>query len=119
MNTTRPAGDAMDTNRLPPRDGAAREARPPEPPRSGVRQTLREVADTGAIIGWRFFDWLAVVSWKKLLLVSLLTLILAGILKQPLPALMLILGSFIIKVAAGGKRRADLTASEATKREST
>jgi signal transduction histidine kinase len=118
MTTTQPAGDAMDTNPRPPGDDAAREARA-SAPRSGIRQTLRELGDAGAIIGWRFFDWLAVVSWKKLLLVSLLTLILAGILKHPLPVLMLILGSFIIKVAAGGKRRADLTASEATKRAET
>jgi signal transduction histidine kinase len=109
----------MDTNPRPPGDDPAREARASAPPRSGVRQTLGELGDAGAIIGWRFFDWLAVVSWKKLLLVSLLTLILAGILKHPLPVLMLILGSFIIKVAAGGKRRADLTASEATKRAET
>ena len=108
----------MDTNPRPSGD-AARDARASAPPRSGIRQTLREVADAGAIIGWRFFDWLAVVSWKKLLLVALLMLILAGILKHPLPVLMLILGSFIIKVAAGGKRRADLTASEATKRAET
>ena len=108
----------MNPNPGPPVD-AAREARASAPPRSGIRQTLHELADTGAVIGWRFFDWLAVVSWKKLLLVSLLMLILAGILKHPLPVLMLILGSFIIKVAAGGKRRADLTASEATKRAET
>jgi LytS/YehU family sensor histidine kinase len=102
-----------------PRPPGKDDARTAVPPHSGIRQTLRELADTLSIIGWRFFDWLAVVSWKKLLLVCLLALILAGILKHPIPALMLIIGSFIIKVAAGGKRRADLTASEATKRAET
>jgi hypothetical protein len=60
-----------------------------------------------------------VVSWTKLALVSLLALIMAGILKHPVPVLILIVASFIVKVAAGGKRRADLTASEATKRAET
>ena len=116
MTTTRPAGNAIDTNARPPGNEVPLES---PPRRSGLRQTFREIADTGATIGWRFFDWLAVVSWKKLVLVSLLTLILAGILKHPLPVLLLILGSFIIKVAAGGKRRADLTAREATQRAET
>ena len=108
----------MNPNPGPPVD-AAREARASAPPRSGIRQTLHELADTGAVIGWRFFDWLAVVSWKKLLLVCLLTLVLAGIVNHPTPVLMLAVASFIIKVAAGGKRRAELTADEATKRAET
>ncbi len=37
---------------------------------------------------WGFFDWLAVVSWKALLLVSFLGLILGGILKLPTPGLL-------------------------------
>ena len=93
---------------------------PPRPAeRSGLAQTLTDIRDTGALIWWRFFDWLAVVSWKKLLLVCLLTLVLAAIAKHPIPVLMLAMASFIIKVAAGGKRRAELTADEATKRAET
>ena len=69
---------------------------------------------------WGFFDWLAVVSWKKLLLVALLTIIIgAGILKHPDPALGLVFSAFIIKTVAGGKRRADITAEEANKRAET
>jgi LytS/YehU family sensor histidine kinase len=86
---------------------------------SGTRQTMREIGDGIVVMWWRFFDWLAVVSWKKLLLVSLLGLILGAMLKHPNPVLLLIVGSFIIKVIAGGKRRAELTASEATKRAET
>ena len=115
MTTIRPTGDTLNANSDPPGTESARTT----PPRSGIRQTLHELAEAGAVIGWRFFDWLAVVSWKKLVVVSLLTLVLAAILKHPVPALMAILGSFIIKVAAGGKRRADLTASEATQRAET
>ena len=86
---------------------------------SGTRQALREIREGIVVMWWGFFDWLAVVSWKTLLLVSFLGLILAGILKQPHPALMLIVASVIIKVVAGGKRRAELTADEATKRAET
>jgi sensor histidine kinase YesM len=79
---------------------------------------------------WGFFDWLAVVSWKKLLLVSFLGLILVAMLSSvgtvghrvggaPNLFFLLIVASFIIKVVAGGKRRADLTASEATQRAET
>jgi len=83
---------------------------------SGARQTLQEIGDGIAAAWWRFFDWLAVVSWKKLLLVSLLALILGGILKHPDPVFMFIIASFIMKAVAGGKRRAELTASAATMR---
>ncbi len=98
--------------------------------RSSNKGTLREVWDGIVVVWWRFFDWLAVVSWKKLLLVSFLGLILAGMLTSigtaghrvsgaPNLFILLIVASFIIKVVAGGKRRADLTASEATKRAET
>ena len=86
---------------------------------SGTRQSLHQIRDGIVLMWWGFFDWLAVVSWKKLLLVSILALVLAGIFKHPNPVLMLIVASVIIKVVAGGKRRAELTANEATKRAET
>jgi len=88
-------------------------------PRSEFRRTLHEIGDEIAVLWWGFFDWLAVVSWKKLLLVSFLTLVLASLLKHPEPFFLLIVASFIIKPIAGGKRKADLTATEATKRAET
>jgi LytS/YehU family sensor histidine kinase len=45
-----------------------------------------------------------------------LVLVLGGVLHRPISALVLIVVSAIIKIVAGGKRRADLTASEATRR---
>jgi len=100
-------------------NAAARTAPIPATSTSGARQSLSDIRDLIVVLWWRFFDWLAVVSWKKLLLVSVLGMILAGILQHPLPALMLIIASLIIKVVAGGKRRAELTADEATKRAET
>jgi signal transduction histidine kinase len=99
-------------------------------PRSASQGTLREVWDGIVVVWWRFFDWLAVVSWKKLLLVSLLGLILTAMLgsvgsaghhpgQAPSWFFLLIVASFIIKVVAGGKRRAEVTANEATKQAET
>ena len=85
----------------------------------GIRQALREIRKGIVVMWWGFFDWVAVVSWKALLLVSFLGLILAGIFKIPILAFVLIIASFIIKVVAGGKRRAELTANEATHRAAT
>jgi hypothetical protein len=104
----------------PPTDNAIRRGKSgPDSRPSGTKQALREIRDGIVVMWWGFFDWLAVVSWKKLLLVSLLALILGGIFKHPNPVFALIVGSFIIKAVAGGKRRAELTANEATKRAET
>jgi len=106
--------------RSPGTDNAAeRGKRGPASRSAGIRQDLREIGAGIVAMWWRFFDWLAVVSWKTLLLVSFLLLILAAILHRPNPFFMLIVASFIIKAVAGGKRRAELTADEATKRAET
>src|SRR5580704_19045273 len=108
-------GNKMNSDPRSPGTGAAAESGKSgrESPRSGFRRTLREIRNEIVVLWWSFFDWLAVVSWKKLLLVSFLTLVLASLLKHPEPFFMLIVDSFIIKAIAGGKRKADLTASEA------
>jgi hypothetical protein len=91
----------------------------PGPSRSETKQTLRDIGKGIVVLWWRFFDWLAVVSWKTLLVVSFLALLLAGILTHPTPVFLLIVASFIVKAVAGGKRRAELSADEATKRAET
>jgi len=85
----------------------------------GIRQAFREIRRGIVVMWWAFFDWVAVVSWKALLLVSFLSLIIGGIFKLPTLTFLLIVASFIIKVVAGGKRRAELTASQATQRAET
>ncbi len=111
MNTDRPgpgADNAADRGKSQPA------LQPPN-----TRQSLRELGRTIVLLWWRFFDWLAVVSWKTLLLVSLLGLILAGVLKYHKAFLLLVVVSIIIKIVAGGKRRAELMASQATQRAET
>jgi len=90
-------------------------AQPPlQPP--GAKQTFRDLWRTLVELWWRFFDWLAVVSWKTLFIVFGLGLLLAAMLNRPQPFFLFIVLSAIIKIIAGGKRRADLTAERATRR---
>jgi sensor histidine kinase YesM len=86
---------------------------------SEARQAVRGMRSAFAALWWQFFDWLAVVPWKTLLVVSVLAMILAAILKWHAPVFFAIVASIIIKVVAGGKRRADITARQATQRAET
>ncbi len=86
---------------------------------SATRKALREIRDGIVAMWWAFLDWLATASWKTVLLVSFLGFLLAGMLGHPVPAFLLILASCLIKVVAGGKRSAELTANEATQRAET
>src|SRR2546428_13832260 len=117
----RPEGNPMNTDQgSPGTDNAAERGRSgPASRPMRIRQALREIRKGIVVMWWAFFDWVAVVSWKTLLLVSFLGLILAGILDRPTPFVLLIVASFIIKVVAGGKRRPELSANEATKRAET
>src|SRR2546428_3757601 len=117
----RPEGNPMNTDQgSPGTDNAAERGRSgPASRPMGIRQALREIRKGIVVMWWGFFDWVAVVSWKALLLVSFLGLIVGGIFKLPTLAFLLIVASFIIKVVAGGKRRAELSANEATRRAET
>src|SRR6266576_5513990 len=117
----RPEGNPMNTEQgSPGTDNAAERGRSgPASRPMGIRQALREIRKGIVVMWWGFFDWLAVISWKALLLVSFLGLVVAAILKHPTPVFLLIVVSVIIKVVAGGKRRAERIATEATKRAET
>jgi LytS/YehU family sensor histidine kinase len=110
-------------NTDPPRPEAGHAADPgqtqPGSRPGDTKDTLRAIGSAIVVLWWRFFDWLAVVSWKTLLLISLLALILGGVLKTEQPFSLLIVASIIIKIVAGGKRRADLSATQATQRAET
>ncbi|SEN58277.1 hypothetical protein SAMN05428959_102492 [Duganella sp. CF517] len=76
---------------------------------------VREIGETAAALWWRFFDWLAQVEWRKLIIIWLLLLILGltpfGLPKQTVGFILLSLG---LKVLAGGKRKAEIEARDAT-----
>ena len=75
---------------------------------------VRDAFSEAAQLWWRFFDWLALVEWRQLYLVWFLVLMVGVPLQVPEPAVWFVLISFGVKVLAGGKRRAELTAKEAT-----
>jgi sensor histidine kinase YesM len=74
---------------------------------------LREAADIVKTTWWRFVDWVAVVEWRQLIIIWLLTLTAFGMLQTPEPAVWFVLVSLAVKVLAGGKRKAELEAAEA------
>ena len=85
-----------------------------------TRRAVREIGNGIVVMWWGFFDWLAVVSWWTLLLISFLALVVGGgVFRAPTFSFFLIVASFIIKIVAGGKRRAEVSATAATERAET
>ncbi|HEY0490393.1 MAG TPA: histidine kinase [Telluria sp.] len=76
---------------------------------------LREIAAEAAVLWWSFFDWLALVEWRQLAIIAFLVFAFGVMLGYPEPAIWFVLLSFGVKVLAGGKRKAELTAKEATR----
>ena len=105
----------MSTNQQKPvNDAADRTASDPAARPMGIGQAFREIRKGIVVMWWAFFDWVAVVSWKALLVVLPLVLILGGgVLKLPTLTFVLIVTSLIVKVVAGGKRRAEVAANQA------
>jgi len=81
----------------------------------GALDIVREIGEITATLWWRFFDWLAQVEWRKLVIIWLLVMIFGmtpfGHPEQTGAFIVLSLG---LKVLAGGKRRAELEARDAT-----
>lgn len=75
---------------------------------------LRDVFREASVLWWRFFDWLAVVEWRQLALTWFLAFMVCVPLNVPEPAVWYLIVSFGVKVLAGGKRKAELVAREAT-----
>ena len=77
---------------------------------------MLDVKETAKVFWWKFFDWLAVISWSYLVFVSLLAMIIGGILGLGALLPLLVFSSIMIKSLAGGKRRAEMAASAAATR---
>jgi sensor histidine kinase YesM len=75
---------------------------------------MRDAASEASKLWWRFFDWLAVVEWRQLFLTWFLAVMFFAIVHTPEPAGWYIFVSFGVKVLAGGKRKAELMARDAT-----
>jgi LytS/YehU family sensor histidine kinase len=85
-------------------------------PQSQWESLLAEAWNGAKICWWKFFDWLAVVSWKYLALVSLLASIIGGMLGVGDLMPLLIFSSVLIKILAGGKHKAEMAAMAAASR---
>jgi len=75
---------------------------------------MREAFAEASKLWWAFFDWLAVVEWRQLYLTWFLAIVFFIIVNTPEPAFWYVFISFGVKVLAGGKRRAELVARDAT-----
>lgn len=84
---------------------------------SQINRTLdfmREAIKEASKLWWAFFDWLAVVEWRRLYLTWFLAIVFFVMVNTPEPAFWYVFISFGVKVLAGGKRRAELVARDAT-----
>jgi sensor histidine kinase YesM len=75
---------------------------------------LRDAFNEASKLWWRFFDWLAVVEWRQLALTWFLAFLVCVPLNVEQIAVWYFVASFGVKVLAGGKRKAELVAKEAT-----
>ena len=75
---------------------------------------VRDAIDQAGKLWWRFFDWLAVVEWRQLLLTWFLAIVFSVIVNTPEMAWWYVVISFGVKILAGGKRKAELAARDAT-----
>jgi len=75
---------------------------------------LRDAVGEASKLWWRFFDWVAVVEWRQLMLTWLFVIVFFGLLHTEQPAVWYVFISLAVKVLAGGKRKAELMAKEAT-----
>jgi sensor histidine kinase YesM len=74
---------------------------------------LRDALGELTMVWWRFVDWLALVEWRQLVIIWLLTVLFMGFLHTPEPAVWFVFISFGVKVLAGGKRKAEIEARQA------
>jgi sensor histidine kinase YesM len=75
---------------------------------------LRDAFREASVLWWLFFDWLAVVEWRQLALTWFLAFLVCVPLNMPEVAAWYMIASFGVKILAGGKRKAELMAKEAT-----
>jgi hypothetical protein len=77
---------------------------------------VREAVSEASALAWSFFDWLALVEWRQLYVTWFLVFVFGLFFQLEDPAISFILISFGVKVLAGGKRRAELQAKDASEK---
>jgi len=79
-----------------------------------VLDFVRDVFNEASRLWWRFFDWVAVVEWRQLLLTWFFVLVFFGLAGMDGAGIWYVFISAAVKVLAGGKRKAELMARDAT-----
>lgn len=79
-----------------------------------VMDLLRDVVAEARVLWWSFFDWLALVEWRKLYITCGLVILLGVMFQLKEPAIWFALLSIGVKTLAGGKRKAELAAKVAS-----
>lgn len=79
-----------------------------------VMDFLRDAFAEATVLWWRFFDWLALVEWRQLYITWFLVFSFGALVGMARPAVWFFFLSLGVKVLAGGKRKAELQATEAT-----
>ncbi len=80
-----------------------------------MAEIAHEAVEVTRTTWWRFVDWLAVIEWRRLVIIWVLVLVTGAMTQTPEPALWFMLISFAVKVLAGGKRKAELDAAESSR----
>ncbi len=80
-----------------------------------ILEFMHEAMEAASTIWWRFFDWLALVTWRQLFITWFLVMLTFAILDAPELGIWFFWICLVVKTLAGGKRRAELQAKEATK----
>jgi len=90
--------------------------------KNGTRSALgfvQEVGETARTLWWNFFDWLARIEWRQLVIIWLLVLLICPAFQMGEQGVSFVLLSGGLKVLAGGKRRAETQAREASEQAGT
>ena len=78
-----------------------------------IMDFLRDVISEAQMLWWSFFDWLAVVEWRKLYITCAVVILVGVMFQLQDPAFVFALLSVGVMSLAGGKRKAELAAKVA------
>jgi LytS/YehU family sensor histidine kinase len=84
-----------------------------------IMRTLREIGEILRMLWWKFFDWIALLSWPHMAIFVLLCFMAIGILNLPEGMVFFVFATIGMKILAGGKRKAELAAGAANERANT
>jgi hypothetical protein len=79
-----------------------------------ARSVIAKIWDAAKLAWWGFFDWVAIVSWGRLAAVWVVVFAISGVFHLGDVGSQFLMLSLGVKILAGGKRRSDQVAKEAS-----